>query len=198
MARIEKAVQAGQQLSQSDEDLLAALLADADGDKGSAKGGAQGKQKIFDDGTDVNNLTPGQIADAVMKAVSGQLSDFKAEFDKRFAKSEQVRFAADVQAEIKEAKAEFKEDFVKNYDKVLQVAKRHPSLTVKEAYLLMKAPGFKELEDKKADDKKREESGRKVVSLPDGLTSEALQESVKGKSILDTAMAIAEQIGFDE
>ncbi len=199
---IAKSVQAGQKLTQQDEDVLAALLAEDDGNKGGEKKEALEKSRQAFEDQDFDSMSNSNMVASIMKRIGQeiqtQFGGLKDHFDGRLNQATLESAQANLGQEIKELKSEHGEAFVKSYDETLKIAEQNPNLTLRQAFMLATSSGVRGDLKKLTDAQKKVDNKAAGVSLLDSVTDSALQESLKGeKTHADVARKIAAQIGLE-
>jgi hypothetical protein len=199
---IEKSIQAGQSLSQQDENFLAALLAEEDGNKkGEVKKEALQKSRAAFEDSDFNNMSNKELVTALMKRIGQEFEARSAELKDHFGGALQQtaldNAAAQLQVEIKEARAAYGKEFDDAYDETLLIANRNPNLTIEQAFVLATSAQTRGKLSKMTKEKQDRDNKAASVVLPDSVSDASLRDSLKGKSShAEAAQAIMDSIGI--
>lgn len=201
LARIEQAVLAGQQLNQSDEDLLAAILAEDGDKKAEAQTQATAQARENFESLDFNKMSMQETVAAIMKRVGTeletQIGGLRDGLEKRFQETSFESANNTLKQEIQDVRKTYGKEFEDAYDDVLALAEKRPSLSLEDAFHLVTAKKVRGSLSEADKEKKKAADRAAGIGLPDSLTSAELTESLKGKkSHRETAQAIADSIGF--
>lgn len=198
---IEKNFQSGNQLSKSDEEFIAAMMAEEDNQRGEEeKAGLEKSRQNFED-SDFDKMSKHEIVTSVMERMGQELdvrmTKLEGHFNKRIQQSAIDAAGANLQVEIKEMKTAYGDEFTKAYPDVLKIAEKNPNLSLKQAFFLATSDTTRGDLGKLTNERKKADDKAAGVSLPDSVTSDELTESLKGKKThADVAREIAAQIGL--
>lgn len=120
-----------------------------------------------------------------------------ASLEKRIEDNEAGTAMNSMAAEVKDLSSRFKKDFTDSYEKTIEYYKKHPTLSVEEAFHLATGPGVREeLTKLKSESEPKPDPLEKLPGTGSGALPKDLMQGVgEEKSVRETAAALYDRMG---